>query len=203
MNKRTLMVLVVIVLLLLGGWFFMSKKSQSSSTSQTTNGTQQNQTASSLKDLISKGIAQTCTFNGDNSQGTIYVSGTKVRGDFDATVNNQVTKSHMIVTDNTSYIWMDGQKTGFKMSFDPNATPATGSGSATSTSGAFDASANMNYKCSSWLVDASMFTLPTGVTFSSFSVPSASGNSGTSQCSYCTPLTGDDKVQCLKAFNCQ
>jgi len=198
MNKKVLIVIGVVLLLALGGWFYMnSKKANVAPATETATGTQQPSAATSLKDLITKGIAQTCTFTNDGTSGSVYVSGGAVRGDFDTVANGATTKSHMIVKDNSSYIWTDGQTTGIKMTYDPNATPAA---SASATSGSFDAGANMNYKCSAWLADSGKFTLPTGVTFTSFTPPSTGATS--SQCSYCDSLTGDSKTQCLTALKC-
>lgn len=203
MNKKAIIIAVVLILLLIGGYFLMKKRPAPSPVAQPTS--QEKATSpSSLKDLISKGIAQSCTFSNEGSTGTVYVSGGKVRGDFDTTVDGKVTKSHMIVDGNTSYIWSDGQTTGVKMTFDASATPsATGT---TSTAGSFDASANMNYKCGVWLADSSMFVLPVGVQFMSFGTPtgaSPAAGSNSSQCSYCDSLTGDSKAQCLTALKCK
>jgi hypothetical protein len=211
MNKKVLVIVAVLLLLLLGGWYFMSGKKRATTPATETsggNGNQQQTTSAvgTLKDILGKGVAQSCTYSNAGSTGAVYTSGGKVRGDFDVTVNSVATKSHMIVMDSTSYMWTDGQKTGFKMSFDPNATPATGSTAAKAPSGAVDPSANMNYNCGPWVVDATMFNLPTGVTFQSFNVPTQQGTSGgsssSSQCSYCDSLTGDSKTQCRAALKC-
>jgi hypothetical protein len=203
-DKKVLVIIVAVLLLLLGGWYFLSsKKSAPSPSTETASGPQQPSGVSSLKDLITKGVAQNCTFSNAGTNGSVYVSAGKVRTDFDTTANNVTTKSHMIVMDNTSYLWIDGQTTGFKMSFDPNATPAAGS---TAPNGSFDASANMDYKCSAWVADSSKFTLPTGITFTSFAVPTQvtpSGSSSSSLCSNCDSLTGDSKTQCLTALKCK
>jgi hypothetical protein len=158
----------------------------------------------SLRDLIAKGISQSCTYSTDKSTGTIYLSGGKIRGDFNMTIDDKVSASHMIIMDNTNYLWTEGSKTGIKMAFDQTATPApVTSNTPTNT---FDANALNNYKCSAWISDSAMFTLPTGITFSSFNLPSAttktSGGTAPSQCSYCDSLTGDSKTQCLTALKC-
>lgn len=210
-NKKVLIAVVIILLLLLGAWFFMTKKSPQTSSDQSSNTT--NETSStSLKDLLTKGIAQSCTFSSDNSNGSVYVSGGSVRGDFDTTVNGKLTKSHMVVKGNASYIWTDDQTTGFKMAFDPNSVDANTSKNSTATNTGIDPAANNNYKCSAWIADSSKFELPTSVTFTSFEVPtgvnqtspqgSSSGSTTSSQCSYCNTLTGDDKTQCLTALKC-
>jgi hypothetical protein len=200
MNKKVMIVAVVLILLLVGGYFIMKGRSKTLSTTGTS---QEESSPASLKDLISKGIAQSCTYSNEGSTGKFYVSGAKVRGDFETTVEGNVTKSHMIIDGNTSYIWSDGSKSGIKMTFDASATPSE---SATnSPAGSFDAAANMNYKCSAWVVDASTFDLPAGVQFMSFGTPPATSSesgSTSSQCSYCDSLTGDSKTQCLTSLKC-
>lgn len=195
MNKKVLIVIGIVLLLLVGGYFYINSKKGTGTINE-----EQPSAATSLKNLIAKGVAQSCTYSTEGTNGSVYVSGGAVRGDFETTVDKVVTKSHMIVKDNTSYIWTDGQTAGFKMSFDPNATPAGTSGASNES---FDASANMNYKCKTWIVDNSKFALPTGVTFSTFAIPSTGATTGTSsQCSYCNNLSGDDKTQCLTALKC-
>lgn len=199
MSKKVVAIVIILLLLLLGGYFYMTKGKRGG----TGTGTEtQSSASSSLKDLLTKGVAQSCTFSNEGSAGTVYVAGGKMRGDFDSVTEGKTVKSHMIVDGNTSYIWMDGEKTGFKMSFDPSAQ-TTGSAA---PAGGFDANASMNYKCGAWITDSSQFTPPSNVTFTSFDLPSAApakaGGTQPSQCSYCSSLTGDDKAQCLSAFNC-
>ena len=105
------------------------------------------------------------------------------------------------------YLWTDDRKVGMKISYDANATPAPSSAPSAGASGSLDANASMNYKCGSWIADASMFTLPAGITFGTFNMPTqtapktgASGSS--SQCSYCDSLTGDSKTKFLTALKC-
>lgn len=212
-NKKVLAIIVVVLLLLLGGWYFMnSKKSPTGTTPGAT--TSENQGGmKSLKDLLSSGVAQKCTFSSTDesgsNEGITYVSAGKVRGDFTTTVSGKITKSHMISDGKTSYIWTDGEKDGFKMTI-PDATPTSAktdtSNSQVSSEG--DLNQKMDYKCSGWVVDNSFFTPPTNVTFNDFSkminpaAPADSGSSSSSQCSYCNSLSGDDKTQCLTALKC-
>jgi len=206
MSKKILLVIGAVLLLAVGVWFYMnSKKAAVSPSTETATGTSQPSTASSLRNLISKGIAQSCTFSNEGMTGSVYMSGGKVREDFDVAVDNKTTKSHVIVMDNTIYNWSDGQTTGIKMTYDPNATPVATSGTSAPKE-SFDTNASLNYKCSAWTVDASKFTLPAGVTFQTFAIPSAgttTTGSSSAQCSYCDSLTGDDKTQCLTALKCK
>ncbi len=185
----------------------MSRKSSTTGPGTTNNTNSGESSTSNLKDLLTKGLAQTCTYSAEGGSGKVYVAGGKVRGDFDTAAEGKTLKSHMIVKDNTSYIWTDDQKTGFKMSFDPNSIDTSATADTSVTGQTANLNANYNYKCSTWLEDSSQFNLPSGVTFSSFEVPSApsggsSGSAPSSSCSYCNALSGDDKVQCLKALNC-
>lgn len=201
MNKKVILIAVILILLLIGGYFFVKGRSASPASKEASQ--EQASSPTSLKDLISKGLTQSCTFSIGSSSGTVYVSGEKVRTDYDTTVDGKVTTSHMIVDGNTSYIWTEGQATGFKMTFDASAS-ASPQGTGAPAAG-FDAGANNNYKCSTWLVDNSLFTLPAAVKFTSFeTVPGGSpaAGSNSSLCSSCDSLTGDSKTQCLTALKC-
>jgi uncharacterized protein YxeA len=207
-NKKVLPIIVVVLLLLLGGWYFMNSRKTGTPGSSIT---ESQGGMKSLKDLLSSGVAQKCTYSSTDESGTnegvSYISGGKVRGDFSTTISGKVTKSHMITDGKTSYIWTDGEKDGFKMTI-PDATPTSAktdtSDSEVSTEADLDQ--KMDYKCSAWVVDNSYFTPPTSVTFSDFSQminPVAPQQGDTSsQCSYCNGLSGDDKTQCLTALKC-
>ncbi len=196
MNKKVLIVIGAVLLLLVGGYFYMNSR-KTAVTPETA--------ATNLKSLIAKGVAQSCTYTNEGMSASVYISGGKVREDFDVTVDDKVMKSHVIVMDNTIYSWSDGQTMGMKMSYDPNAT-APPEAVSSDSSESFDANADMDYKCSAWVVDNSKFTLPSNVTFSAFTapvVPAQDTSEGSSaQCSYCESLTGDDKTQCLTALKC-
>lgn len=207
---KKVLIAVAVILLLGVGYFLWNKSKTASTTPGTQLTTSQESKPSSLKDLITAGVAQTCTFEKEGSKGTVYVTTGKMRGDFETTVDSKVTKNHMIVEGNTSYIWMDGEKNGFKMSFDTSASGDSNK-TTTSTSGTIDPTSNLDYKCGAWMVDSTMFSLPVGVTFQEFAIPSSapaakSGEStapnNTSQCAYCDSLSGDSKAQCLSALKC-
>ena len=194
------MIVVIILLLLAGGWYFMSSKK--------TDSEEQQSAATNLKDLIDKGIAQTCTFTVDKSKGVVYVNGGKVREDFEITLDKEVIKSHIIITDNTMYNWSDGQKMGIKMAFDPKATPVAVESPNPGSGGEFNANTNMDYQCSVWLPDSGKFTPPSDIIFTSSNIPTLAApanetsEDSSSQCAYCNVLTGDDKTQCLTALKC-
>jgi len=203
MNKKVIAA-VVILLVLIGGYFGYTKLKGGSITTPGT--TTESGGMKSLKDLLSLGVTQKCTFSqtggSGTSEGTTYVSGGKVRGDFTTTSSGKTMITHMISDGKTSYIWTEGEKTGFKMTAIEASPSTVQTGSAdTPVNSQADLDQKADYKCSGWTTDGSLFTPPTNVTFTDFSQmlnPSAAP----SQCSYCDSLTGDDKTQCMAAFKC-
>ncbi len=204
---------VVVVLLLIGGYFGYTKLKGGGAIVPGT--TSESGGMKSLKDLLSSGAAQKCTFSqtsdSGTSEGTTYVSGGKVRGDFTTTSSGKTMTSHMISDGKTSYIWTEGEKTGFKMTA-TDASPSTVQKDSADNpvNSQADLDQKADYKCSSWIVDGSVFTPPSNVTFTDFSqmlnpssAPSQGSGSAPSQCSYCDSLTGDDKTQCRSAFGCK
>lgn len=208
MNKKLLIGLIIALLLIVGGVLgfrmfggkTVSTNDRAVVDSNTETGTEE--APASLKDLLQKGVAQKCSFSqsGDySSQGNIYVSGGKVRGDFDSLVQGKTTKAHMIVENNTSYLWTDDAPSGFKTSFDINGAVEdldTDTSQPDDVSNSFDANADLNYNCTPWVVDDSVFTLPSGVTFADMNAQLQS------QCGACESLTGDAKTQCKTALKC-
>ena len=140
-------------------------------------GTSDSGGSKSLKDLLASGVAQKCTYtttmDTGSTEGTTYISGGKIRGDFSTTVSGKTTQSHMISDSKTSYVWTEGEKTGFKTTIseadtseaNSNDTPSNYSGS---TTGA-DLSQKADYKCAAWVVDGSVFTPPATVKFTDLS----------------------------------
>lgn len=218
MDKKIAIVVGVLVLLLVvvGLIFFLKKPSMTNTSPNSnqaaqTNDNQQTSGMTSLKDLMTKGISETCTYSNDKGNGTVYVNSGKVRGDFNVEVSGQTQKSHMIIDGNTSYIWLDGQSSGYKMTFDPNQVQATDASVTSTPQEGVSANEVMNYNCKPWVVDKTLFNLPSDVDFIEFMAPTgmmqpgdaspeASGNS--TQCAYCESLTGDSKTQCLTALHC-
>jgi hypothetical protein len=214
MNKKAVaavaIVLVAGVVGYLGYTNFISKK-----TPVAPLGNQESQGGlKSLKDLLSSGVAQKCTFTNSgesgSSEGTSYVSGGKVRADFTTVTSGKTTISHMISDGKTSYIWTEGDKSGFTMTVsETSASQTTGSQESTAVSSEADLGQKADYKCSAWITDSSYFTPPGDIKFSDFSemfkaspAPGVQGTSS-SQCSACDSLSGDDKTQCQAALNCK
>ncbi len=160
----------------------------------------------SFKDLtLAKGNQQ-CTFQDADTgnSGTIFVSSGKTRGDLVSKTGDTSINSHMISDGSTVYIWMSGNNTGLKTSFDK--VDQAGGNQKT-----FDINKQIDYKCSGWSQDNSKFTLPQDIKFTDLGnlIPSGlpkvsiSGTQGNSSaCAVCNNLTGDSKTQCLTALKC-
>lgn len=210
MNNKILLAAgaIILVIVLGGAAFIMSKNSSKApvSTQVIQNEKPAASNQKSLKDLIESGQAQKCTFKDKsasvNVEGTTYVASGKMRGDFNSAVGENNIMMHMIVNDKTSYTWMDGQTTGYKMVFDP-ANMAAPTGSQQSV----DINKVIDYNCSNWTVDSSVFTPPADVKFSevgAMMVPSGvpTGASVQDKCSVCDTLPTDAKAQCRTALKC-
>ncbi|MEK7559516.1 MAG: hypothetical protein AAB521_04380 [Patescibacteria group bacterium] len=215
MNKNVIIAIVALVLIVLGsGAYIMSKNSAKAPSSQTS----PNQSSSgdsispkSMKDLLTAGQSQKCTFTDKiaeaDSQGTVYVANGKMRGDFDSQVSGESYIMHMIVKDNQSYTWTEGQTTGFMMEFNPDKiAEAVPTGSSSQT---VDVNKYIDYKCSGWTADESVFTPPANVKFQNFGeVKTPTGSAGESQtapqnnCAMCNYLSGDAKDKCLAELQC-
>lgn len=133
-----------------------------------------------LRGLVTGQESLTCTFSSEEegmaSDGVIYVAGGRMRGDFTSTYDGVTTMSHMMVSDSTSYFWNEGETEGMMMAWSEEdeeeleAMMEEGEEAVEEEEigGPFDADADVDYKCDSWNVDETMFTLPEGVEFADF-----------------------------------
>lgn len=213
---KKVLIAVVVIILLAAGYFYYSR-SKSGSVPGTMTGEKVTGGMMSIKDLIAAGVPQKCTFTSTNesgsNEGTNYISGGSVRGDYTNNYNGKTTATHMISDGKITYVWTEGEKTGYRMTV-PEASPQENTnGEKSPATGEANLSEKLDYKCSAWVPDNSLFTPPTDVTFTDFSqvmqqVPSSApamkeDTSSQSQCSYCDSLSGDQKTQCLSALNCK
>ena len=121
----------------------------------------------SVNELIARGGDYECTFSHSTdaaySTGTVFVSGKKMRGDFNSTTKlaaNIKMESHMISDGEFLYNWSSAMPTGFKMAI-------AESSNATSTAGsqALDYNQKLDYDCKAWTADASKFVIPAEIKF--------------------------------------
>jgi hypothetical protein len=176
----------------------------------------------SLRELLSANISQKCTFDNGEASGTLYVGVSKMRGDFTSKSGEaSSTQSHMIISNNIAYVWIDGIPMGYRMGFEDLATNS-------GQNGGVDADAKVATKCESWQAIDTAFALPTDVTFNEVgTVPSAatqnsnttSGNASATtgasagadanmtyterQCAACAMITDKTaRAQCVASFDC-
>lgn len=177
MNKQIVAVVVALVVLV-GGYFLFNKMGgrdgESMETPTTENeqnnvGTNTDTTGKkmSFDSFLRQGGAYVCTVNqsvqGMNSQGTVYVDGSNVRGEFNSSIQGMSVKSEFLVKDGYSYSWSNMMANkGFKIAVNDG-----GSASNTGTSGSYSFNAEQigDYNCEPWSVDNSKFALPSGVIF--------------------------------------
>jgi len=214
MNKNIIIGIIIVILLLVGGGaFIMSTRTKPVTAPTTTSVTETNKvqetsqtTPKSLKELLSAGAPQKCSFkdvsNNVDMEGVSYIASGKIRGDFSTTTEGKSSTGHTIFDGKTSYVWMDGITTGFKMEIDPSVTSAPESG----TQQGLDLNKAIDFSCDTWLPDQSLFNPPESVTFTSFSAPTSSAGNPTggnqNLCASCNSLTGEQKTQCLTALKC-
>lgn len=218
MNQKTSIIIGIILLLLVvvgAGAFLMLKKPQpqTSVVKQVPSLTQQTtpqMMQGTLKNLLSNGSSVKCSFDNNNStesakvSGTVYVSGGKMRGDFQAVTKEMSVASHMIVDSGTSYVWTDLAKTGFKFSLTDQQPKTAGQ----NQQAVMDQ--NFNYSCQNWTTDTSLFVLPSDITFTSLAIPSAPATTGagtttnpSSQCAVCNNIpAGASRDACKAQLHC-
>lgn len=169
----------------------------------------------SIKDLIKLGKSIKCDLAKASDtivSGTAYVSGNKARSDFELKMGEgKTTTGHFILSGSTMYSWTDGNKAQAvkinvteieKLSGKPDAK----------NSGADNYSNSMDYKCVTWLTDASKFVPPADIKFQDFSAilnqfqnKLPAGNFDTqSMCATCDKMSNaEGKAQCRQSLGCK
>jgi len=159
----------------------------------------------SLRDFFGLTVNQTCTFNDPESKsnGTVYVANGRMRGDFTVVTEEVEMSSHMITDSEDVYLWFDNTEEGYKMKIsDQEEYSATDEDSKS-----VDLDKKVDYKCSNWIVNDSVFQLPAGKNFTDLSAmmeetKTMMEDEGESQCDACNSLPDSAKTQCLQALNC-
>ncbi len=175
MKKPALIAIVAVVIIGIGLYFYQQKQqgnapattSDTSVAGQTQNGGGMQ----SLRGLLALGTSQSCTFsntaNGSKSEGTVYVAGGKMRGDFTSSVDatGKTMMSHMITDGKEMRFWQEGETMGFMMTIPDKGATSSAPSAASADTPQFDNQGS--YACNPWVADESKFTAPTTVTFHS------------------------------------
>ncbi len=182
--------------------------------SPTSNQSNDDSFTGNIADLFKQGKDITCTFThtddlDNNSSGTVYISGEKMRGDFEMTDAQGQTYQTSVINDTEyNYIWGNQLPQGIKTKHtDFESTPNTNPSDTNSPQEPFDYNQDFDYQCNSWRVDQSQFTPPSNVQFQDFSaqieqIQQSAQDLNSLQCSTCDQLSGEAKTQCLQALNC-
>lgn len=224
MNKN-LIIGVVAVVLLIGGMIMYQK---AKGTSLVAPMMEKNDGAlgminGTLADLAAKGVPMQCSFkstvDGVESSGTVYVSGKNMRGDFKGMYDGKEESTHMIRSDDTNYIWSDGDGKGMMMKIsaeDVESLKKNMMEVQKSNPQAVDVDGQtMDYNCKSWVPEGTSFTPPTDIEFTDMSammnqmkkmMPSGVplDTMEDAQCAVCMQLPeGEARDQCKVAMKCQ
>jgi len=172
-----------------------------------------------LAALMAAGRPVKCTVmasaDNGNMSGTFYIVDKKMRGDYSTVNAGQNMTGHVIMDGNTSYTWIEGMKTGFKMAATPSGNENAPGSPGEAGNQSVDPNAKLGFNCQAWIMDAKQFKLPAGITFTEFGfmlvVPPVSGSAagGTSggataaQCATCNQLPAEYKAQCLASLGCK
>ncbi len=162
----------------------------------------------SFLDVLNKGSNVRCTFSSDvegsKTSGEIFVSGKKMKGDFEITTGeDQTIKSHMLSDGEWFYTWSDMLPQGFKMNVSELESDA-----AVSNDKLKDFNKAYDYECSRWSVDSSYFEMPKGIEFTDFttmleSVTKPTDGEGFDMCGTCGMMPdAESKQACLTQFKC-
>ena len=121
----------------------------------------------SFADLLKSADSLECSFvdeaDGAKTEGTVYVSGGKVRGNFTSTVEGATVHSSMIQDSESVYVWSEAMPQGIKM----KASVATANDAAPPQPGLMDMKKVMDYNCKPWKTDAAWFVAPPNIEFMS------------------------------------
>src|SRR3989344_1133612 len=169
MQKQSLLIaggVIAVIIIAAAGFLLLKKPAQTPQESPTVQQTQQeeSQTKGSIKNLLAAGKNQTCTIKyptGEQmGEGTVYVSGNNLRGDFTMTFEEKTIDSHMIQDETYMYSWSSLSPQGVKMKI-----AELEKVQASPTAESVDLDQEVDVNCSSWSVDSSKFTPPVNVNF--------------------------------------
>ncbi|MBI4098108.1 MAG: hypothetical protein HY426_03635 [Candidatus Levybacteria bacterium] len=219
-NKQALIGIIAAAIILLGagGVFLYSQNKPASnqpSTATQVGETQEEESGSmgsSLSELLALGKTQKCTFSysdeNGGTEGTVYINKGDMRGDMmiRTSADNKTMQMYMIRKGDDNYIWGGGfdAGTGLKMTLS-----AEDFSTNEDSKKYLDASKKVDYDCSGWTPDSTVFVPPSNIKFQDLSgmmqgalKTTDTTNSTGADCSVCNSLTGDAKNACMSSLGC-
>jgi hypothetical protein len=206
MSKKITAIIILFILADIAAYLYFTKKPAQVAelNSDTVPVSEETVQSGSLKDIFdSAQSSQACTFenktpDGFVARGVVYKGNAKMRGDFSTLIDGKTTESHIIVIDDSSYIWADNGKSGIKSVFgEEDLSVISGPSPEGTESAEVDPNTSGTFECKDWSIDDSFFSLPKDVQFAENSSPMPE-----SSCSVCDEVTGQQRIQCLKELNC-
>jgi len=222
MNKNVAIVGGILILIIVGFFAYSAMKKPSQPinkvvTSENKPATSNSQTTAqgTLKSLLTSGKSQKCTYSYDHQStavtGTIYVANGKMRGDFVSTSGQSKVAGHMIIDGGYFYVWTDLSNNGIKMAVNQEQPTNAPVNSQTP-----DINQAFAYTCQGWAGDDTLFTLPSGISFMTTTLPavpsspgvgtpsSSVGTNPSSYCSVCDKIpAGSGRDACRAQLHCQ
>ncbi len=229
MKQIPLIIGVIIVLLLAGGggYYYMTQRASTTGarevSDQTATEEQETTGMMSLKDIMALGRSQRCTFEYSSpdtgkTSGTSYISGKNVRTDFTITdQENNTTEGGMIMVDSTMYTWTTVDKKGVKMTI-TESLEASIDEEVQNTEWEneyVNPDEKLDYKCSGWNEDPSVFAPPSDIEFMDLSeqmkvfedLQKSMGTDGETSpeasCAVCDSMPAEAAAACRSSLNCE
>ncbi len=220
-NLPLILGIIVILLLGIGGYWYMNKNPTSLSTGK--NKMEQEQTTGSgmmsLKELMGLNKNQVCTYSSSEETGSIsgtsYISGGKVRNEFKGTYpDGKAYEGGMINDGSYMYTWTTDSNEGFKIAITDSIEKQV-----EDTKNDFEKNQDqfvnqnekLNYKCSSWSPNGSMFVPPSNIKFTDYSemmnqTQEAQPNSEQIKeflCKNCDNVPEAEQAACKQSLGCE
>jgi hypothetical protein len=179
MNKKSIIAIVVaaVVAVAIGlvAFIWSQQSGNNANTGNNDNGGSVNQSddswalgdvSASLESLFSGNVNRVCTYSDDETSGTMYVAGERLRVEYTSTHPDQ-SDGGMILKDGKVYSWDNESMQGVVMEQVKDGEDVDGN---TSSGGidedsAFELNEDYNLNCKRWTVDQSKFNLPNNVEF--------------------------------------
>lgn len=165
----SLFVLVILGILgyILYGKTLTANRNSIPTASKSTSKTSQTPIQASIKDLFTSGQNRKCVFdiNGPGTKttnGTVYATGNDIAAVFISTTDGKESKINLIKNNDTYYIWGDNLTTGIKMTL---STDDMINKLQQSQYGGLNTESKVNYNCSNWTPDQTIFKIPSSVNF--------------------------------------
>lgn len=222
--KNTPLIIAVVLILVaaIGGYFFMQSKSGSQMIGLDNNkmiAENGGSSMTSLKELMSMGSNQMCTFSysseDGSNEGTTYIASNKVRTDFTGSDSTgESYEGSMIMDGEFMYTWTTDTNQGIKMPITETMEQEVEKAQENPDeykNEYIDPDVKTDYKCSAWNVDNSKFIPPSTITFMDMSEQMKAYDEMMQQnqssdmqnaCAACDSLTGEAQAACKQALSC-